>query len=480
MTTWYVQQDATGTNSGTLDNPWNAWSSIGWAYLAAGDVLKVIGILTPTDYSGTGTHAGVLGNEVVITGYDDNSTIAPLGAGQLRLNRSHTKLSNIKFIGEIVLSSTDTNVASQGTNIHIDEVDLSLTGIKLEYPSGTGASNINRKYQDIFVTNSHIHDAKRGTFVLAGASGATATMQIDGLTVSNVTAENITDSLYELRMESTLNPASYFNDLSFTDVSGHLIGQGASGGCAFRLQACTSTIPMSDGLVIDNAEFTNIGYAGSAGVGGVYIHGFGKNATDYGQNNITNLSVTNSVGAAGALNILRCNFVYVDGLHGENISTGTIDGNGLLIDLYNTNIRAKNITFKDIIGKNGVNNSGCAIMVLSSSSHIEISDLVAEDCRHGIFYDSGVFRDVLIHDCEFNGCTVDGVYGNLNRPIGNRLWNNVFSGTSGARPVNSTQATTMAHDYNIFNEFGVDSVNFTLSANEKINTEQVNKIAGYI
>lgn len=479
MTTWYVQQGAPGANSGTLSNPWNAWSSVVWTSLAAGDELKVIGILTPNDFSGIGAHNGVLGNEVVISGYDSSSRIAPISGGSIRLNRSHTKLIDINFTGEIIFQSSDTTVDTTGTNIHVDGVDLTGKGVKIDYPSGTGASNVNRKYKDLYIRNMNIEAAQRGVFVLAGAASATAIMQIDGLVVENVTCNNIQDSFIELRMESTASTSSYFNNLVFRDLTINNVGNGASGGCALRLHASVGTTPMSDGLIMDNITCDGIGYEGNTGVGGVYIHGFGLNAKQYGQNKIINLSVSNSIGAAGALNILRSNFVEIYGLRADTISTGTIDGNGLLIDMYNSNIKAKNIILNNINGKDGVNNSGCALMILQNTRNIEVSELTVDNCRHGIFFDNGYTENILIRDSEFNNCSVDGIYGNLANNKFNKIWNNKFSGLSGSRAINSTQPAKLIHDYNTFNNFDQSNINYTYSENEKVGTDGTNKISGY-
>lgn len=482
MANYYVQTSSgSGTSSGTLSNPWNGWSAIVWSSLAAGDILNVIGSVSPSDYSGIGSHNGALGNEVIIQGYDSSSRLTPAGAKTFFVNRSHTILRNIFIDGEVIFQASDVDFATKGTNIKLDNCEIISGGITFDFPNGTGANDVFRKYSNITINNTKIHDAKHYVYCLPNENGATQPMQMDGLQITNATAYDLQESLFEMRMTSGTPSNSYFNNLKFENIKSDRVGKGAGGGCTFRLLACNGTTPMSDGIIINNVVSNGDGLIGGTDIGGCAIQGFGKNAKNFGQNKITNLSLTNSVGAYGALNILVCNWLEVDGLYGENISTGTVDGNGLLIDLYNRNIDAKNITLKNILGKPGVINSGCAIMILPSSVNVEISNVNTDTCRHGIYWSTVGTENIFISDSNFNNCTVDGMYGNLSNGINCKAWNNVFTGTAESKAVHNTgSSVTLSHDYNTYNSFGVANTNFTLSSNEKVNSVEVNKLNSFI
>lgn len=461
MTAWYVGNLATsGNGSGTLANPFKGWAGINWASIGAGDTLNVIGTVEVANEAAIGAHGGVQGNEVIIQGYGSGAKLAGQGDKIIFLNRSHTYLMNLGVDGQLTLDSPIATYLTTGTNIKIDGCDITTGGIR--FYSYTD----DKRYDNIKFINNIIHDAYYGVYLLGTTGGSIRKIQVNGLEIRNNIIQDITGmSAIELRFEGVtkITSDSYINDLV---IVGNTIKRIYHQFMRILPAQVDTVVPSSDRVTITDNVMSDDGLiGGDNALGGVTLHGYGKNATKYVnifQRNI----LTNSFGTGGLCNLLVSRYVDISNNIGSNITTGTIDGNGILIDLYNDNIKVYNNTLSNVMGKAGVSNSGAGIMILASSPRIHVHHNKCTRSRVGLYLGNITEDSVLINDCEFLECMVEGI-----RHSGNGLpivINTRFTAYGdSANEIYSTQVNkNLAHGYNTYEGFATKMTNQTLNATE--------------
>lgn len=478
MTAWYVGNLATvGTNSGSLANPWKGWVSVTWASLAAGDTLNVIGTVEVANNAPMGSHGGVEGNEVTIQSYGAGGTLAVVGNGNIYVNRSNTIMYGITITGTVLIeSATASYPATLGYNIQLINCIVNIGGVYIQ------GYNADYSYGKLKFINNTIQNCTNGIQLLCTSISGAKTIQVNGFTATGNTIDNITNSAIELRFSSSasVTGTSYINDVVITGNTLSNLGSGGSGGQFIRLIASPSDsiVPTSDRVNVSNNTMHDDGLVGGINaIGGVAIFGYGKTATTF-ENKFQFNTVYNSYGAYGGCNVLVSNYVDISYNSISNIATGTVDGNGVLVDLYDSHIRVHHNTMSNINGKAGVVNSGCGVMILGYSEYIEVYNNTVTRCLKGLYNGGVTSSKVLVKDNDFLECTVYGIkHGSTAYPV---VINNRFTGYGeSSTSVTSIQVNTnLVHGYNSFENFVNGMVNQTLNGTES--TTQINRFIGNI
>lgn len=478
MTAWYVGNLATpGTNAGTLANPYKGWVSVTWASLAAGDTLNVIGSVEVANNAPMGAHGGVEGNEVTIQSYGTGGTLAVASNGNIYVNRSNTIMSGLTITGTVLIESAAASYpATLGYNIKLINCIVNIGGVYIQ------GYNADYSYGKLQFVNNTIQNCTNGIQLLCTSISGAKTIQINGFTATGNTIDTITNSAIELRFgnSTSVSNTSYINDVIITGNTLSNLGSGGSGGQFIRIFASPSDsiVPTSDRVNISNNTMHDDGLIGGSNAsGGVAIFGYGKTATSF-ENKFQYNTVYNSYGAYGGCNVLVSNYVDVSYNSISNLSTGTVDGNGVLVDLYNNNIKVHHNTMSGINGKFAVVNSGCGVMILGSSENIEVYNNIVNRCLTGLYNGGVTSSKVIVKDNDFLECSVYGIkHSSTAYPV---VINNRFTGYgASSTSVTSTQINTnLVHGYNSFENFTTGMVNQILNGTES--ATQINRFIGNI
>lgn len=475
MTAWYVGNLATaGTNSGSLANPWKGFASVVWASLAAGDTLNVIGSVEYTAYTPMGAHNGVEGSEVIIQSHGLGGQILASGDGSFMLDRSNTILYGVDIVGRVVLESAAASYATKGYNLQVDSCTWESGG-GLIFSNTDGGVSGDTEFGKIKLHNCDLSGVTGAVYLLGVGAFS---RKVNGVEVSDCLIDGVTGSALELRFESAVTAGSYINDVIIKRNRITNVGSGGSGGQFIRLIANPSAenIPSSDRFDISDNYFDGDGLIGGANaIGGVAIQGYGKTSTSY-ENKYQRNVVKNSYGAYGGCNILVSNYVDISANEISNITAGTIDANGILIDYYNNHIKAYNNTMANINGKVGAHNSGAAVMILYNTQDVHVHHNRSIRSRIGLYHGGITSDNIVSNDNEFLECTVEGLFHTSSaNPV---VINNRFTGygASSTSIVSVQNNSNLTHGYNSFENFTNAPVNQTLNATES--TSKISKFGG--
>jgi hypothetical protein len=189
------------------------------------------------------------------------------------------------------------------------------------------------------------------------------------------------------------------------------------------------------------------------------IGGFGASLTDsFGPNIIARNEGYIIRGPSGLINLFYGSYIIYDN-YGEDLSTHTIDGNGILFDHGCDNCVAYGNRFKRLVGNPVVDYSGIGIMVLDATNCRAYGNIV-DGCKSGVYFGNkagGQSSD--IHNNTFLNCSLTGadVITSANKST-NFVRNNIFTATSRANP--SARVVTgvwAGESNNAFHGFGPTS-----------------------
>lgn len=195
----------------------------------------------------------------------------------------------------------------------------------------------------------------------------------------------------------------------------------------------------------------------SAGTGGMMSLGGFSNARVY-ENEAYNVQ-----GAAGFCNVFYGHFTIFNNV-AEDISTTTIDGNGLLFD-HGSSGTAWGNKFVNLPGKTGAANSGVGIMVLDATN-VKCTGNLVVGCKWGVHLGAaGTGQSCTIVNNTIADCADGAVYAATTADLANCVVkNNAFVG-DGYSVYDQTAVAWSVEDYNIFYGFTSGTSNHTLGAN---------------
>lgn len=415
MATWYVRPDTshnTTRNGTSYATAWGGWGEIVAGSMAATDTLMVCGAHSYSDATkvthktGTSTSARFIYDG----GYAaDPGSIAFSGSAYLVTNNSNVSLRNLTITGNGVFHNAN--------KINVDYTGCEFSGGA--YGVAVGATN-NGVTTGITFDSCDFHD-----FTGTGQSGAIslliyatgANYTATGWTITDCTFHDCTasDNVIHIRSESDTTAVSFgditISGCSFEDCRGFPI----------RIVNDAGT-PTNGAVTITDNIFTNCTEQ-SAGNGGNQIYG-------------TVITISGNMlngvhGAGGGFNVFYGTEVMIEDNHIEDVTTGTIDGNGILIDHGNDNVTVRRNTIKNCTGKSGVSNSGCGVMILDATN-VQVYSNTIEGGRVGLWVSqaNGKTQSAQIHHNTVVGPTVYGMYvGQYATRAAIVAKNNVFTGS---------------------------------------------------
>jgi len=460
--TYYIREDKThnATRDGlTYATAWGAeadgsWTEVVWgagdSAVSAGDTLMVYGAHVLTVDLSFGASGATLGSETTID--FTSSTITFAASKSLQTSRSYYKIKGLTetcYAGKSCIYQT-------AKNIEYDTIDISggSVGIRLEATAADLGT--------LVLKNSNIHNlSTTGLYWLAIDA---ITSVIDSVEVTDTAFSDITLNGIELRSESDA-PNAYLGSFKATGCSFDTMTLGIA-----VANAGTETTYGWGIVDINDNDFNNLG-------GAVVIRGFG--AETYGVNKANNNRVTNTTGATGGFNIFWNHHLSVFGNHISDGVTDTIDGNGILVDFGNDHIRVYENEINRMLGKTGVDNSGCALMVLDSTNVEEYNNYGTGN-KTGLYANDLDTNPVLSPYNVFwmnNTFTGNIDYGILIRPgidnieaAGITAENNILTsdGTGYAVYDVSTGGGDIIEDYNLFYGFDGGFSGHTTGAHDSL------------
>lgn len=466
MADWYVRPDAShgGTNSGTsYVNAWQGWSAISWGSLVAGDTLYVCGSHLLTVAIAVGSHGGSSSGRVVIRGDyapDPGSmTVTAAGGVFLSNTRAWTEIRSLTITNKtsncLFISSSATNCNYIG-NIFI--------GTGTSSPVSLNAGN-GQGHQDLLFDGNTFTgvatNASTGMLSWFVSGGGATTSSLTRITISNNTFTNcsVGRSVVHFRIQNDSNAACAMNDIvitgnTWTNCRGlhcEILGGFDTFGTCAGIKVLNNT--MSDGTYSSLSNVLG---------GGFSIWGFKHSLTSgFGPNTVSGNTVQRLVGPGGGFDMFFGSYL-IYGNTVDTVSTETIDGNGILFDYGCQRSEAYRNTLTNINGKAGQGNSGCAVMILDSTTcHVYANTAV--NCLKGVFFGNQVGhstgQSATIENNTFINCQEYGVYSITSADkVNTVVRNNVFTCTSGTAPSVFNQGSAwQGESYNCFANFAAAS-----------------------
>lgn len=459
MATWYVRPDTShsGTRNGTsYATAWGGWSAITWGVggVVGGDTLYVCG---PHSYSAVitvGAHTGSSeATRCTIRGdYAADPGSITFGSASNYYLENSRNWTTIKEL-EITAGVSNCLFISGGTDcVYSDNRLYSTSSIPLSL-WGSGS------HSRVTITRN----------LFSGASAVAGT----GATISwFVTTTSILKTLTDIEIsDNTFDSCSagrsviHIRTEDDTDIGSVMTGMVVSGN---EFSDCKGVLievvhghnsPSIGGTltVMDNTARDCLESSVSAGMGGfMSLKGF-SDAEVY------NNRAYGVQGAAGFCNTFYGYFNVHDN-YAENITTTTIDGNGLLFD-HGASGRAWSNEFHRMYGKVGTFNSGVGLMVLDSTN-VTCTGNIVDGCKWGVHLGAaGGGQSCVLANNTITGCTDGAVYASATADLANCVVkNNVFVG-DGYSVYDLTATAWSAEDYNCFYGFASGASNHTLGAN---------------
>lgn len=470
MTTWYVRPDTThnATRNGTsYSTSWGGWSEIVWggAGVAAGDTLYVCGAHNYAAQISIGAHGAIVNNRVTIRGdyaTAPGSIVFSSGSAFLLANRNYTTIKNLS--------------TSAGTLYCLYLYGTAVTGVTIvgcTFTGGVGQACINiaggagLSYVDITINdNSFTGGSGSATgsaishFVQAGDGTPVTTLTRLSVTNNRFTGCSSTRAVIDLWIQSGANVACTMSDIVVNDntftncfaVTMEIIGPDIYG--------------RNTGIQVLRNKIYNQKRLGIFG-GGMSINGFAPSTTaSFGPNVIANNEAYGLDGPTGMINVFYGTYL-VHNNKGQDITTGTIDGTGLLFDHKCKDCVAYGNHFKRLAGVSGIRYSGNVITILDATN-IEVYGNIGEDTYCAIhFGDKAAGQSSNIHHNTFINCAMGVDVLSTADMTNNLVRHNIFTALdSSVIPVRVSLNTWTGESDNCFYGFGTAS-GHTLSAGTK-------------
>lgn len=455
MTTWYVRPSTShsATRNGTsYATAWGGWSEITWGAsgVTDGDTLYVCGEHAYDSGISVGNHgASEEAERVTIASYpSDPGSITFTGSSILTVGRSYTTLS-----GLTITAGTGNCIFTFGAI-----VGLIIVGCTLNGSTGSPVINISGgngySQTDLTVNGNDFigGGGSNGSAIswLVAASG-TPVCNLNRVTISDnsFTGCSATRAVVCLRIEDSGSEDTNMADIVATGntfdecyaVAMEIYGPGVYGR--------NTGIQVTDNIIRDQMPLSTFG-------GGISVGGFGPSLTDgFGDNVIARNRGYRLEGPTGLVNVFYGTYV-IHNNYGEDLSTHTIDGNGILFDHGADDCVAYANEFRRLTGNDGVANSGCGIMVLDATNCTAYGNIV-NGCRVGLYVgNKGSDQSSDIRNNTFTGCTIVGldILSTADMET-NLVRNNIYTTADSEIPsVSVASGTFLGESYNCFHGFG--------------------------
>lgn len=400
MTTWWVRPDAThsAVRDGTsYETAWGGWSEILWGTPSGvrgltADTLMVCGVHLVSNIS-VGAHgAANLAQRVTIRGdyTPDPGAIILSGSAYMTMSRSFTELLNFEILG----GTASSVVYMLGSTFQ----GVRWKGVKIHRPFGGGsglvfAGDNNNNYTDVDIEDCQFSgDYLNGTNStgciswLVSATNALSTMTRISVKRNYFVDADTGRSIVHFRTEDDTSTSTRMEDMVL-EANWFVRCRGLP----MELSHGHKQFGIGAGLRVRRNRIRQCYQdAANIGFGGVSLRGFTSSARlgrpEYAYNDIDGLQ-----GPAGGVNVF---FGRYDIHHNKirNISTTTIDGNGILFDHGCQDSRVWANLIEDCPGRPGVANSGCGLMILDSIGVKGWGNIVRR-CKQGVFYGSKTHPD---------------------------------------------------------------------------------------
>lgn len=482
MATWYVRPDTShsGTRNGTsYATAWGGWSEIVWGVggVTAGDDLFVCGVHTRSAATAVGNHGGTTANRVTIRGDFalDPGAITLVGNIFFHNFRANTILRNLT-----ITAGTSHCIFIQGLATNCDYVNnifisnAATTAFSIYADNGENHTDVLIQGNTFRATgagmNPGLAPALEWLMAVAGGTSTLTRLKIRNNLFIDCNSSGACFSVMQLRSEQNVGAGTTITDL---EIDGNVFRNYR--GSAIRVHAYlaqnSNNYGVFKGVKVRNNEFYDGAEAVTAGFGGgMSVANFAPSTTfGWGANEISGNKGYRLKGAVGGVNIWYGTF-YVANNYFEDLSTGTIDGNGVLVDWGCDDVLVVNNRFKNLTGKAGVFNSGCGIMVLDSTN-VRCYGNVGENMRIGLFIgdqNSPSRQSARLHNNTMWGCTEHAIYLTHNVAVASvSMYNNTFQGT-GYKVYNATTNASVwsLENYNNFDGFALGTFQHTLGAND--------------
>lgn len=477
MATWYVRPDTShsGTRNGTsYATAWGGWSSIVWggAGVVAGDTLYVCGAHAYSSGISIGAHGGTTTNRVTIRGdyTPDPGSITFTGTVFLTNGRANTILRGLTLTagGSHCLFITD--VATLSDYIENTFVsDAANSAFSIYGINGEDHVDVLIEGNTFRCTGRGLAAGKAATIEwFAAASGGVSTLtrfKIRNNVFENCNTAGTAVSVMQLRVDNAASTSCAITDL---EVDGNVFRNYKGVAIRLRDDHTGDTYDRFKGVKVRNNTFFDGGEATTPGWGGcISIGSFGPSTTvGWGRNELTGNKGYRQVGAAGGINCFYGSY-YIANNYFEDLSTNTIDGNAILVDLQCRDVLVFNNRWRNLTGKAGVVNSGVGVMVLNATN-VRVFGNVGHAMKVGIHIgDDGTGQSAKLHNNTMWGVTDYAIYMHADADRANvSMYNNTFQGTGHTVYNNSASAWSL-EDYNNFDGFASGTYQHTLGSNDE-------------
>jgi hypothetical protein len=402
MATHYYVRPSGGTGGGTsYADAFNGWSSTAVNALGNGDTLWVCDhhdITAGANPSGS----GISGSPRTIRGDTDN---AP-DSGAAGHDGSITSTTNIIGLNNrswwifrdlTLLSTGSTGVISMNNEMH----DLVFLNLDVSCTGGPGLFwNFNvdtADWYNILFDTCTIHDCATDGF-RARMTSASLNSTIDSLTFRDCTSKDNGGSGIDLQIRDvsgTAGVAAKFSNIEFDNCEitgnyerGIYAHDGRDGGS----DGSGTGTSISEDIRVVNCNISGNGLNGSGAAGGLIVQGFKSSTNAFGKNLISGNMMNHNIGPNSALNVFWNEYLIIEDnqTNYSTINTGSVDGNGILIDYRNSNLIARRNESSHNTGLTEVpviKNSGIGIMVLGGTN-IEVYNNFGIGNKVGIYASS--------------------------------------------------------------------------------------------
>lgn len=478
MATWYVRPNIShsGSRNGTsYATAWGGWTEIVWGVggVTALDTLYICGAHSYSTITTVGNHTGTSGNEVTIRGdYAEDPGSLSYATATYLATRSHTKWLNLSISGvsRCMLSGTLTNhtmtnvsffggvnpifslYASTGNNY----TDLSFVNC---FFTGGGALNVPGSHVafDWFCANtSAISTVTRLTF--------------DSCVFENVNLSGTGRGVVGLRTEQDTDVSSIVSDLIFKhNTFYNCVGHALEALDGHSIGAASPQYGLWKGARVFNNKVYNQQVDVTRVLGGGFsLFGFSQSTSaSFGSNLVSYNLVDGAVGQAGGVNVGYGTSIIEYNTF-KNLSTESIDACGILIDLAALDCIVRYNHCENLMGKNQVINSGCAIMILNANN-IQVYSNTAKNVKCGVFFGSMTLGNTsYVYSNTFIDCIDYGVFvSSLASRSSIYCKNNIFSSLSSSTTISIQDDVGgwTNEDYNYFSTSFLTAVNHTMGAN---------------
>lgn len=482
MATWYVRPDIshnTVRDGTSYSTAWGGWSEIVWGSggVFASDTLYICGTHLLSSVTNVGNHTGSVGTEAIFRGdyIQDVGTLSFIVGGTYLVPKSHSKWKNITIQGvsRCILSAALTNHVMEnvtfigGTNpifslpstsVH-NHSDISFLNC---YFTGGGAASV-----------SGSHAAFDWFCSTAGAQSTVTRLTFDGCTFKNVNLSGTARGVVGLRSQEITDSASIVKDFTFTNnIIEDCRGYAVELFDGHSIYATTPIYGAWKGIQIVNNSIKNIQTENTGILGGAFsLFGIDNSTTSsFGLNKISKNKIKNVAGQAGGIN-LGYGTALIEQNTIDTLTTTSIDACGILIDIGAKDCIVRKNTILNTLGKTGVFNSGCSIMVLDATNSF-IYGNKTKTSKCGLFFGTMTVGNTAY---VFNNTFLDnkeiGIYiasGSSRSTI--FVNNNIFTclENTNAVSIQDTVGSWGNENYNYFSNSFLPAINHTMGDNNVV------------